>query len=258
MVRAWRYIGQPQVKDMENANETRRLRQAVIMAAGLGTRLRPLTDSTPKPMIGVGGRPILEWSFEALPRGIEEVVLVVNYFKDQIERHFGDEWMGKRIRYVLQEELRGTGHSVHIAAPELDERFMVLNGDDLYLPSDLERLARNGLAILGKRVTDKGRFGFLAVDADGYLLGVTEDGKGEGDIINIGAYVLDRGFLDYDLVPIKDGKEFGLPQTVAVMAKDRKVAVTVAEAWMPIGYPEDVATADRWIAEHRQQARLEA
>lgn len=238
--------------------KTTDIRQAVIMAAGLGTRLRPLTDDTPKPMIRVGGRPILEWSLEALPDGIEDVVLVVNYFRDRIERHFGDEWRGRKIRYVLQEELRGTGHSVHIAADALDARFMVLNGDDLYLPADLERLATNELAILGKRVTDKGRFGFLDVSDDGYLIGVTEDGKGQGDIINIGAYVLDRRFLDYDLVPIKDGKEFGLPQTVAVMAKDRRVAVTVAEAWMPIGFPEDVTAADRWLAEHRQPARAAA
>lgn len=244
--------------DHEQNDNTRQLRQAVIMAAGLGTRLRPLTDDVPKPMIRVGGRPILEWSFEALPDSIRDVVLVVNYFKDQIEQHFGNEWRGRKIRYVLQEELRGTGHSVHIAADALDERFMVLNGDDLYLPTDLERLATNDLAILGKRVTDGGRFGFLDVTDDGYLVGVTEDGKGEGNIINIGAYVLDRLFLDYNLVPIKDGKEFGLPQTVAVMAKDRQVAVTVAKAWMPIGFPEDVAAADRWLAEHRQSARAAA
>ncbi|MEA3248986.1 MAG: sugar phosphate nucleotidyltransferase [Patescibacteria group bacterium] len=233
-----------------NNIETTQPRQAVIMAAGLGSRLRPLTDGTPKPMIPVGGHPILEWSFEALPACIEEVVLVVNYFKDQIESHFGDEWGGRKIRYVLQEELKGTGHSVHIAADALDETFMVLNGDDLYLPEDLERLTRHELAILGKRVTDKGRFGFLTVD-DGYLTGVSEDGSGNGDIINIGAYMLDRRFFDYELVPIKDGKEFGLPQTVAVMAKDRKVAVTVATAWMPIGFPEDVAAAHAWLKEHR-------
>ncbi len=239
---------------MENTDTRQAIRQAVIMAAGLGTRLRPLTDNTPKPMIRVGGRPILEWSLEALPRTVDEVVLVVNYFKDQIERHFGGEWRGRRIRYVLQEELKGTGHSVHIAADALRERFLVLNGDDLYLPADLERLAANELAILGLRVSDKGRFGFLATDAEGFLSGVTEDGQGEGNIINIGAYVLDRGFLEYDLVPIKHGKEFGLPQTVAVMAADRRVKVTVADAWMPIGFPEDVAAADRWLAEHRLPA----
>jgi len=229
-------------------------RQAIIMAAGLGTRLRPLTDTDPKPMIPVGGRPILEWSLEALPVAVEEVILVVNYLQDRIRAHFGEEWGGRRIRYVLQSELKGTGHSVHIAEPFLDDRFIVVNGDDLYLPADLERLATNSLAILGKRVTDKGRFGFMTVDDTGFLTGITEDGKGAGDIINIGAYVLDRDFFRYELVPIKNGKEFGLPQTVAVMAKDRKVAVTVAEHWMPIGFPEDVAAADGWLAAHRQPA----
>jgi len=96
------------------------------------------------------------------------------------------------------------------------------------------------------------------VDDAGFLTGITEDGKGAGDIINIGAYVLDRDFFRYELVPIKGGKEFGLPQTVAVMAQDRKVAVTVAEHWMPIGFPEDVAAAENWLAAHRQPARSTA
>ena len=228
------------------------LRQAVLMAAGLGTRLRPITDRHPKPMIEVGGRPILEWTLDALPREIDEVIIVVSYLKEQIVGHFGNEWHGRRIKYVEQKELKGTGHVVHVAAPLLGQRFMVLNGDDLYLPSDLTKLTCRPLSVLGLRVEDNGRFGLLAVSDDGCLQSATEDRpQGSGGIINIGAYVLDRRFLDYDLVPIKNGTEFGLPHTLAVMAKDHEVRVVVGEAWLPIGYPEDIATATAWLETHR-------
>lgn len=228
------------------------IRQAVLMAAGRGKRLRPLTDDRPKPMVEVGGRPILEWTIEALPKSIEEVLIVVGYCHDQITNHFGAEWGGRRIKYVEQTELKGTGHVVHIAAPLLDERFMILNGDDLYMQENLEELARYPLSILGLQVESNGRFGLLAINADGFLSGASDDKpQGTSGMINIGAYVLDRGFLDYDLVPIGDGSEFGLPQTLGVMAADRQIQVVEASAWLPIGFPEDIEKAEAWLEQYR-------
>lgn len=228
------------------------LRQALLMAAGRGKRLRPLTDERPKPMIEVGGRPILEWTIEALPASIEEVLIVVGYRQEMITEHFGDEWRGRRIKYVEQTELKGTGHVVHIAAPLLDERFLVLNGDDLYLPADLERMTAWPLAILGLQVESNGRFGLLSVGGNGCLSAASDDQpQGSSGLINIGAYVLDRDFLNYELVPIGDGSEFGLPQTMGVMAKDRDIHVVEATAWLPIGFPDDVEKANEWLAQYR-------
>ncbi|HCC22406.1 hypothetical protein A2480_01245 [Candidatus Uhrbacteria bacterium RIFOXYC2_FULL_47_19] len=226
-------------------------RQAVLMAAGRGQRLRPLTDEQPKPMIQIAGRPILEWSIDALPPEIKEVIVVVGYLKEQITEHFGEHWHGRSIRYVVQTELKGTGHVVHVARPLLDHRFMVLNGDDLYLPADLQRLACYELAALGLRLADNGRFGLLSIDENGYLTGVSRDEpQGLGGLVNIGAYVIDQRFFDYDLVPIGDGSEFGLPHTISSMAQREKVKVVEAESWFPIGYPQDIKMATEWMREH--------
>ncbi len=228
------------------------IRQAVLMAAGRGKRLRPLTDDRPKPMVEVGGRPILEWTIETLPKSIEEVLIVVGYRQDQITDHFGDKWGGRRIKYVEQSELKGTGHVVHIAAPHLDERFMILNGDDLYMRDDLLQLTRHPLSILGLEVGSNGRFGLLAINDEGFLSGASDDTpQSTSGMINIGAYVLDRGFLDYDLVPIGDGSEYGLPQTLGVMAGDRQVHIVEASAWLPIGFPEDIEKAEAWLKQYR-------
>jgi len=214
------------------------------MAAGLGTRLRPHTLTTPKPMLTVAGRPILEWSFASLPREIDEVVLVVKYLKDQIVSHFGDSWQGRRVRYVEQAELKGTGDALARCRPLLSGKFLVMNGDDLYGAADIATACGRDLAILAKQTDVRGRYGAFRTDAAGNLVDIIEGAEIEaGGLVNAGLYVLDERFFEYPLVPIKDGAEFGLPQTLVVMAKDHPIAILKAGFWMPIGYPDDLQKA---------------
>lgn len=221
--------------------------QAVIMAAGLGMRLRPHTDTTPKPMLKVAGRPILEWTLASLPREIDEVILVVNYLQEQVRGHFGDSWGGRRVRYVEQTELRGTGDALARCKALLSEKggkFLVMNGDDLYGADDIAAACRRDLAILAKRTQVPGRFGAFRTDAAGNMVDIIEGADIEaGGLVNAGLYVLDGRFFGYPLVPIKGGAEFGLPQTLVTMAKDHPIAILEAGFWLPIGYPEDLAKA---------------
>jgi len=220
------------------------IRQAVIMAAGLGTRLRPYTLTVPKPLLKVAGRPILEWNMEILPAAIDEILLVVGYLKEKIIGHFGDTWRGRKITYVEQSELRGTGEALSLCRLRLDERFLVLNGDDLYDAGDIAAALGRRLAILAKAAERPGRFGAFRTDAAGRLIDIIEGGDvPAGGLVNAGLYVLDRRFFDYPLVPIKAGREFGLPQTLVSMAKDHPIDVLRASFWLPIGYPEDLEKA---------------
>ena len=220
------------------------VRQAVIMAAGLGTRLRPLTFETPKPMLRVAGRPILEWNIEALPPDVSEVVIVVGHLKDKIIGHFGADWRGRRIVYAEQKHLLGTGHALHVCRGLLDERFLVMNGDDLYGAADIAAASGRGPAVLAKPSEVSGRFGVFRTDASGNLMDIAEGaGASSGALVNAGLYYLDRRFFDYPLVPIKGGKEYGLPQTLVLMAREVPVAVIKAGFWVPIGYPEDLEAA---------------
>lgn len=214
------------------------------MAAGLGTRLRPHTLETPKPMLLVAGRPILERTMAILPPEVDEVVLVVGYLKEKIAAHFGDRWDGRRIVYVEQTELKGTGHAVHLCRDVLADRFVVLNGDDLYAAEDVSAVALHDLAVLAKETDVSGRFGAFRTDDRGNMIDIIEGADVEpGGLVNAGLYALDRRFFGYPLVPIKGGAEFGLPQTLVSMAKDHPVAVVRASFWMPIGIPEDLAKA---------------
>lgn len=218
--------------------------QCVILAAGLGTRLRPHTRTTPKPMLSVAGRPILEWKIMQLPPEITEVILVVGYLKERIIDHFGTEWQGRKITYIEQHEIRGTGAALRLCKDILEGRFLVLNGDDLYDENDIIHCLTLELAILAKLADIPGRFGALKTDADGNLIDIIEDAESPtGSLVNTGLYVLDGRFFDYDLVPIKDGKEYGLPQTIILMAKDHPVSIPSATFWFPIDHPEDLQRA---------------
>lgn len=228
--------------------------QAVIMAAGMGKRLRPLTLTTPKPLLPIGGRPILDWTLERLPSEVDEVIIVVNYLAEQIQTHVGAESHGRPVRYIRHEVLDGTAGAVRACREVVRGRFMVVSGDDLYGADDLAGLAGHELAVLvSAEQKNAERLGLCTVNEDGSLKGIAEKGSPEHVelvsrnecLVNCGAYVLDERFFAIDPVKIPSG-EFGLPQTLAALAGTGvTVDVVRAKSWTPIGTPEELAAADK-------------
>src|SRR5262249_46495547 len=111
---------------------------AIILAAGLGTRLRPHTEKTPKPLLPVRGRPLLDWTLGALPAAVDRVLVVVNYLAEQIETYLAGQKHFASWQVVRQDKPRGTGDALRSCREHLrSERFLVMNGDDLYGAADL-------------------------------------------------------------------------------------------------------------------------
>src|SRR5215218_3139706 len=111
---------------------------AVILAAGLGTRLRPHTLHTPKPLLPVRGRPILDWTLGALPRPVDRVIVVVHYLAEKVEDYLKAQPHFKEWVAVPQEEPRGTGDALRRCRAHVrSDRLLVLNGDDLFGAADL-------------------------------------------------------------------------------------------------------------------------
>lgn len=226
--------------------------QAIILAAGQGIRMRPLTNNICKPMLQIKGKPILEYTLANLPEEISEIIFIIGYKGDLIRTHFGNEYKNKRIRYVLQKDLNGSAAALRCAKDFLKEKFLVLNGDDLYCRPDLKNLINNdSLAVLAKEVDNPGHLGALKTDDNGYLLEIIENPKENyGSLVNAGAYFLNRKFFDYEMVKKStkiSEREFGLPQTLVKMTKDYKVKVEKAKFWQPIGYPKDLKKAEEII-----------
>jgi len=209
---------------------------AIILAAGLGTRLRPYTLQTPKPLLPVGGRPILDWSLGALPGAVDRVLVVVNYLGGQIEAYLRGQVYFAHWEVVRQEQPRGTGDALRSCQKQLrSERFMVLNGDDLYGAADLERLAACPAGLLVQQVPEPRRFGIAFLKADGALEKLVEKPDLDGPrLANTGAYLFPRDVFGTELTLSTRG-EFEITDYVSALAQQRRVEVVEAQFWLPIG-----------------------
>jgi NDP-sugar pyrophosphorylase family protein len=212
---------------------------AVILAAGLGTRLRPHTLHTPKPLLPVQGRPILDWTLGALPSEVDRVVVVVHYLAEQVEAYLRSQTHVARWQTVFQDQPRGTGDAVRRCRASLhSDRVMVLNGDDLFGARDLAALARCPAGILVHAVDEPRKFGIAFLKPDGTLAQLVEKPDLEGrHLANTGAYLFPRSILDIELKLSPRG-EYEITDYVSAMALQQPVQVIEATFWFPIGNEE--------------------
>ena len=172
---------------------------------------------------------------------------MIGYCGELIMNHFGHEFAGKKIKYVFQKDLNGTGGAIHLVRGLLEDKFLVVYGDDLYYSKDIKKLLRHNLAVLAREVDDPSRFGIIKTNKKGNVVEIVEKPKHSKDnLAAVGIFMLNKKFFDYDLVPIGGG-EFGLPQTLAVMAKDYPVKVIKTKLWHPIGNQDDLKNAEKVI-----------
>jgi NDP-sugar pyrophosphorylase family protein len=216
---------------------------AIILAAGKGTRLRPYTNTTPKPLLDVQGRPILDWIIGALP-AVERLVVVVNYLAEQIEDYLAKQSHVRNWATVRQVEPRGTGDALMSCKSEMKaDRVMVLNGDDLIGRADLAKLATVPMGILTHPVDTPENYGVVFQNPDGTLQRIVEKQKGlkPPQLANIGGYVFPRSVFDLTL-PLSPRNEYEITDAVSQLAAKGAFHVVASEYWLPIG------TVEQWQA----------
>jgi mannose-1-phosphate guanylyltransferase len=219
--------------------------QALVLAGGEGTRLRPLTYTTPKPVMPLAGRPFLTFMLDwAHSHGVEEVILSCGFMSDDVKRVLGDIYDGIRLRYVVEEEPLGTAGPVRLAHDEglLEERLFVLNGDvltDIDLTAELEQHERGGaratLALYP--VDDTSSYGVVPTAEDGAVEAFIEKGGGEAPTnrINAGAYVIERDVVER----IPAGRAVSFEREVfPSLVGEGLDGYAAAGYWIDIGTPE--------------------
>lgn len=222
--------------------------QAIILAAGEGKRLRPLTKHIPKPMVAVGGQPILEYTLSILPKQIDEVVLVVGYRGEQIQNYFGDSFGRVRLRYAKQKTPKGTGDALRTARTLIHgNTFLVLQADDLYHPDDLENCLQNTPTVLVKESEQPERFGVCILGENNRLRDIIEKpALPPSNLVNIGVYFLNKKIFGVPEVFLLNG-ESNLVAQIGILARREPIQVIKARFWHPIGYLEDIETADHFM-----------
>lgn len=223
--------------------------QAVILAAGKGTRMGALTAETPKPMLLIHNRPVLEYILDALPQEITEVIVVVGYLGSVIQKHFGGTYKDKKILYVEQGALNGTAGALWAAKDVLTGRFLVMNGDDICMPEDVARCAASeDWAMLVQHVDEIGSTAKVIVDKHGLVVDILEKeshqgGAGIANTANF--FLLDTRFFDYEKV-LRPGSEteYGLPQTIVTAAHDIAIHPIEAHTMIRLTEPADIEKAE--------------
>lgn len=226
--------------------------KAIILAGGLGTRLRDAVEDLPKPMAPVGGKPFLEYLLLQMKRWeIADVVLSVGYKKDVIQAYFGDgSSFGVRISYSEEKEPLGTGGALKQSLFRKDDsHFIVMNGDSFFnIPfADLIRYhhGKPGLITMGLAfVKDRNRYGGVEInDDDGSIRSFQKDGLDTAGLINSGVYIVNRNIVEY----IPDGPVSFEGQVLPLLKNDRLLYGKVFDAFfLDIGIPKDYF----WINEH--------
>ena len=217
--------------------------QAVILAAGKSTRTFPLTQTTPKPLLPVANKPILEYHLDALQDIADEAVIVVGYRKDLIKKHFGEKFGSLRIRYAEQSEALGTGHAVMAAKDFIKDDFLLMMGDDIYRRKDIEKCMELPFSILAKEVDDPSSFGVLQVEGNIVKNIVEKPQQYVSNLASCALYKLDKSIFSEPLRKSPRGEYEIIDMLHGLIQRD-KLQYVVTEHWWPIVYPWDMLAAD--------------
>ena len=212
--------------------------RAFILAAGEGTRMWPLTDTRPKPLIPLANKPIIEHILDAIVEsGINRISILIGYEGRQIAERYGYSYRGAKIDYVYQKERRGTGDAALYASKYDDEKFLILNGD-LYFEKDaISKILDYDNAVLGVYKDNAEPYGLLV--GNGNLEEIREKVPGSSGLINAGIYVFYREIFDYiKRVELSPRGEIEFTDAINMFAKDYDVKVVKYDGlWSDIGYP---------------------
>jgi len=227
------------------------MKQAVILAAGEGQRLRPFTVNRPKVMLLIAGKPILQYVIEALvQKGIRNIALVVGYRKEQVLDYFGSgEAFGVDLAYVTQERQLGTAHALAQAKEAIKGDFLVLPGDNLITADTIGRFAAvEPEAVLIKKVDNPMRYGVVNVRRGTVREIVEKPGEASSNLVSTGIYSFSRAIFDF-VEPQLD-----LPDVVNRMIEQgHKISALETEgAWLDAIYPWDILNLNAAILPQSQ------
>ncbi len=237
------------------------MKQAVILAAGEGKRLRPFTVNRPKAMLSIADKPILQYVVESLAQnGVREIVLVVGYRKEQIFDYMasGDQF-GVEITYVTQAGQLGTAHALLQAKSAVNEEFLVLPGDKLIEADTITQfVAAKPEAMLVKKVENPLRSAVVTVDEGVVKEAMRQERRASGPIREPGIYIVNTGIYAFtgEIFDFIEG-EPNIPAALnRMLAQGKKIsALETDTTWLDIVYPWDILSLNGAVLS-RIQAKI--
>ncbi len=225
----------------------------VVLAAGKSTRFLPLTETTPKPLIPIEGKPLVEYTLDLCLPHINEIIFVINEsLGHKMVAHFRESYKGTPVHYVTQkvDSMRGTLGALLCALPHLgEENFAICNSDDLYKQEDIDNAFAQKECGMGLTIS-KMPFQYYGVDVQsGFIQGFrrhTETKELVEDKFVNGFYILNKKIFSFTPIGLSDG-EFGLPQALFANLNELPLKEFIFSEWVAVNSPDNVANAIDFI-----------
>ena len=207
--------------------------------------MRPLTLENPKPLLSVGGFPLLHRLVNQFPEKIEEIIIVIGYLGEKIQKYCGEEFLGRRVSYVWQKEKRGTYDALERARHLLnDEPFALFFADDILDRETIRELLQHPLAAVITEVPDPRPFGVIILNLDDTIAEIDEKPAApKSHSVLTTAYALTPHIFNYAPSPRPNGEVY-LADALNEMAKEHTIRAIRAKTWFPIGTPADIERAE--------------
>ncbi len=225
--------------------------KAVIMAAGKGTRMLPLTEKVPKVLVKVNKKPFLYYVIKNLHEaGFGEIAIIVGYKKEQFPKFF--KKYGFEAVLIEQDEQKGTGHAAKLAKDFAGkDNFILLGGDNLWSTKDLQSIPMKNdtCYVAGMHVDHPQQYGVLVVEHDKLVKIVEKPKKFVGDLINTGLYKFTPEIFDaLGKIKISPRGEYELTDAITILAGEGKVGVLdLEDYWLDLGSVEDIEKVEKFL-----------
>ncbi|GAB6135634.1 bifunctional sugar-1-phosphate nucleotidylyltransferase/acetyltransferase [Thermococcus prieurii] len=233
--------------------------KGVILAAGKGERLRPLTDDRPKVVLKVANRPIIEYVLENLYPFVDEFVVVVRYRSEWIKKTLGDEFGGKPITYVEQLPGEGTAKAIESARESVEDEFIVANGDIYFEEEAVRELVsafrreKADVALVVKRFEDLSHFGKVEVEGSKVKRIAEKPGKIPG-YANLGIYAFRSSVFDFiEKTGLSERGEYEITDTINLMIEAglKVIAVPYDGYWNDVGRPWNLLELNEYLLKNK-------
>lgn len=226
--------------------------KAVILAAGEGVRMRPLTNNVPKPMLLVDSKPLLEHIIDALPGEVNRLVLVVGYLHQKIHDYFKHHFGRFKIDYIVQNGKLGTYHALELSKNYLKdgEKFLVLYADDLHGKEGLAKcVSSEHPCLVVSEAIDPCKFGVVELNQDNSIKAIEEKPENpKSNLVSTGVLLLNKSIFNYPAKQHQNG-EYYLTDSLAQMLNDsHRIMAVKSDFWLPIGYPGDLEKAEQILS----------
>jgi len=234
----------------------------VILAAGPGKRLWPITNEIPKCMVRVMQKPLLQWMVEGVFPYARKIIVVVSAHKEKVIAHFEKTPFAGKMVFVEQAEQKGTAHALSCAEKHVENNFVVLNGDNFFEPSFYDSLEREAQEqnwfLVGKRVSDKSAYGEI-VEENGVLKELREKTGSQAEgLINTNAFFGPKKFFEFLLQVAKSPRgELELVDAINAFAKKEKVRIVEQTGyWNDLGYYWNLLETSEFALRNLMQTKL--